>query len=243
MAAVLEDRIIGWDDLSPDDRVVFMHSPKAAGSSMSSLMAEHYGDKMFRVAPYVPDTWSPYLPKGFNQFKALSAHSSVRDEIYRMFDGPFAHIVIFRDPVDRVLSAYTYMITHPQYPAHRELISRSMANIFESGDGHRLGLINRVLQDLCGVYDPHPSELDIAKESIEKNFSFFGFFEDLDWFVTSCSKKFNWGTSLPHVNQGDRSITKPSVIELIEEYNRCDIELYEHAKKTHSKRIAEGLYG
>ena len=243
MAAILEDRIIKWNKLSPDNRVVFMHSPKAAGSSVSLLMAEHYGDKMFRIGPYVPDTWAPYLPKGFNQFSALSAHSSVRDEIYRMFDGPFAHLVLFREPVDRVMSAYTYMISNPSYHSHGELINRSMTDIFESGDGQNLGLMNRVLQDLSGVFDPDPSELDAAKESIEKNFSFFGFFEDLGWFVNACSKKFNWGTSLSHVNNSNRSAIKSSVVELIREYNKCDIELYEHAKEIHNKRVSEGFYG
>lgn len=243
MAAVLEDRIIKWNELSPGDRVVFMHSPKAAGTSVSALMEKHYGEKMFRVAPYVPDTWTSYLPKGFNQFNALSAHSSVRDDMYRMFDGSFAHLVIFREPTDRVMSAYTYMISHPSYHLHGELINRSITDIFESGDGQGLGLVNRVLQDLSGFFDPSPAELDTAKESIEKNFSFFGFFEDLDWFVGSCHKKFNWGTDLRHINKTDRVMYNHSILDLIKEYNQCDIELYNYAKEIHNKRITEGFYG
>jgi hypothetical protein len=243
MAAVLEDRIVNWKDATPEDRVVFMHSPKAAGSSVSALMQSFYGEMMFRVAPYVPKTWEPYLPKGFNNFKALSAHSSVRDEMYRMFDGPFLHLVIFREPVDRVMSAYNYMISHPSYPAHGELINRSIVDIFESGDAHRLGLMNRVLQDLSGFYNPTPLHMDVAKESIEKNFSLIGFFEDLDWFVESCSKKLGWGTDLPRLNATERGLPNKSILDLIGAYNKHDIELYNYAKELQDKRIAEGFYG
>ena len=243
MAAVLEDRIIKWKDAKTEDRVVFMHSPKAAGSSVSKLMGDFYGDTMLRIAPYVPDTWEPYKPKGLNKFRALSAHSSVRDEMYRMFDGAFTHIVIFREPVDRVLSAYTYMVTHPGYHAHSELLNRSVADIFQSGDAHRLGLMNRVLQDLSGFFNPTPFHMDVAKESIEKNFSLFGFFEDLDWLVNACSNKLGWGTDLPHLNVTERGLPNQSILDLIKEYNQCDIELYNYAKKLHDKRVAEGFYG
>jgi len=240
----LDNRIIKYTAIQPNDRVVFMHVPKAAGTSFCVILEEVYKEKFFNIAPFIPTTWEPYLPKGLNQFQALAGHFSIGNgEIYEMFDGPFVHLTMFRDPVERVLSAYNYILIHPAHHQHELIANRGLAEIYKNNEAYRFMFKNLQVLFLSGAPRPTRSDLEIAKENLEKYFSIFGFVEDNQWFIDILNKKFGWQEEqkFNNISQYDKSIF--SVRDLIAENNELDLELYDYALKLYNKRKDENYYG
>jgi hypothetical protein len=109
--------------------LVYVHFPKAAGTSIVHGLRSHYGEAL--LADYThppPDDWSSdaaYLPDGV---RAVCGHFHAN----RYANWPAARITFLREPVDNLISIYYFWRTFPPsgYAAHERFLAEQ-PSIFE----------------------------------------------------------------------------------------------------------------
>tara|TARA_R110002051_G_scaffold144998_1_gene217915 strand:+ start:969 stop:1661 length:693 start_codon:yes stop_codon:yes gene_type:complete len=97
--------------------LILLHIPKCAGTSVAAAVAEHFGPENCyfygKNEPYKRyDKSAPELGK----FKFVKGHLTL-DQI-NMIKGPKKIFTIMREPVDRVLSWYEFIVRHERTTLH-----------------------------------------------------------------------------------------------------------------------------
>jgi Sulfotransferase family len=96
-----------------DGRYGFIHIPKSAGSSMVSTLHRVAGDIVHVATPYDLASFSEM----FEDAVILSGH--IPRFMFDWHKRPRTLMTVLRDPVQRVLSNYRYILTTPGHIAHR----------------------------------------------------------------------------------------------------------------------------
>ncbi len=92
-------------------KVIFIHIPKCAGSSLSYALVTHFGrDKSYLIGKDCPHNQIFFPRKDTAEKDFVSGHKGV--EFYKSIQSPL-FISIIRDPVSRALSLYNYY-TQPE---------------------------------------------------------------------------------------------------------------------------------
>ena len=197
------------------EALIFLHIPKTAGTTLNRIIEWQYSPlSIFTIDPHG-------IRATPERFKTLSEQ---RRRQLR---------VVLRDPVARLLSAYSFILRRPLNPMHRKLKGgRLGVEAFIRLTPNRQNLQCRIL---AGVKDVTCDQrvLDIAKENITKSFSVVGLCERFEESLILIAKTFGW--EIPYYE--NRKVSKvrpaldPGVVNMIQEHNRLDMELYEFARK------------
>ncbi len=206
--------------LFAEDKILFLHMPKAAGTTMTILLRDHFSQKELLASP-PPVLFSTRHGK----------HNSYYDETPLV--GEYNFVTLLRDPVERVLSEQRYCV---------EVFQRD-PKILESHrlppDGDPVESASNVVCKLLSGLDPNDTTITIeshlthAKENLEDHFYFVGIVERMEESVKALYTKLGWAIpeELPfHNTTGNVKKTySPELIESIKEKNWADIELYHYA--------------
>ena len=222
-------------------RVCFIHVPKAAGTSILSVMSAHFGsDKVFHVVE--SRFWTMPVAHLLRRHSIIAGHFSVQYLSNEILEDTFVFSFL-RDPLERILSQYSYFRSvghHSNDPEVGCALTQELQEIIESRTN-----LNRFspwtnwqtkIFSGCGPHQPATAEtLARAKHNLEQ-LAFVGLQEEAREGVSALLRM--WGRSdaleLPNLN---RTANRPpsDAIEiatrrLIEEANTLDRELYLHAK-------------
>lgn len=89
-----------------DSKLVFIHIPKCAGSSLSHALVSHFGrDKSFLIGQDFPRNPIFFPRRGTADKAFISGHRAV--DFYHQTQG-FLFVAIVREPISRALSLYNY---------------------------------------------------------------------------------------------------------------------------------------
>jgi Wzt C-terminal domain/Sulfotransferase family len=227
-------------------RVCFFHVPKAGGTSITSLMRAHFGaENVFQIKDRfcaVP------IARLMRARSIIAGHLSV----YYLSDEVLKDTFVFtflRDPVERVLSQYSYYrglpegnpnldVEHAQTLELKELFKRyAISAEFSSWSNLQTQLFSG-----CDYYRPPTAEtLDHAKHNL-KQFAFVGVQEDLAAGAAALLDAWeaNATLELPQLNRSEHRILADAIDDetraLIEENNAFDLELHAHAADLWRKR-------
>jgi Sulfotransferase family len=222
--------------------LLFLHIPKAAGTTLSAILRHHYPGRTFESGVNVFQR----LELAHERFQAAARRSKVRALSAEVTFGlavqylPEArYLTILREPVDRALSQIWYFKAGhgaghvpPGLPPPSpdltvdELIGRGYVPD---------NLQTRMLCGLVSPFDALPADaLEQAKRTLSERVAYVGTAERFDEFVALLNLELGWPT-LPYaprrVNPESRGRDGVTATELrrLEETNALDRELFEHA--------------
>ncbi len=222
-----------------DDCLVFVHIPKSAGHTMNSVLRRQY--KRSETIDFNT------LEKGLDGFanvpvdertRARLVRGHVHYGIHRWLPREARYITVLRDPIQRVLSLYSYVRREPRHPLHDRLaVSGAGLEEFVETGMDRTQVENGQTRQIAGIQDqdPTPDDLKAALSNLRK-FVVVGLMEQFDESLILMKRMLGWRTPYyvrQNVGGGDAAGTRAvssHALELIRQRNDLDLALYSEAR-------------
>jgi hypothetical protein len=253
--------------LTQGEALLFLHIPKAGGTTLHSVVEKQFAPEMtFNIV-------GTDSPKSIKEFINLPEEQRARIRLvkghmpyglHKYLSVPATYITMLRDPVDRIVSHYYFVLNTPSHYLHHEVTSRkmSLSDFVRSGmsteltnDQTRLtsGVekVNTRLLDgeerrtLRASREPVTREiLETAKKNLQDHFSAVGLFSRFDESLLLFKRRLGW-RNIYYVR---RNVTKDrpgkqllarETRDLIAQHNEMDVELYEYARARFEEAIRE----
>jgi hypothetical protein len=215
--------------------VIFIHVPKAAGTTLNRLIEWEYPLlQIYSVDPYFFKWSSAHLwrlsKRRLKRFRVFKGHMMFG--LHEILPQPATYITILRDPVDRVMSAFYFMRNYKLHPLYWKF---RRENWTLEDFVTRLPRDNVQCKFIGGAVYEEPCTAEIcerAKENLVRHFSVAGLLERFEESLALLKLRFGWrlnnysSFNVTRTRPNKRDLPK-STLELIQERNRFDIELYE----------------
>lgn len=237
--------------MSGNVRLIFMHIPKTAGISMTSILRANYRGKLHSTR---------FMWQGNPDFHQLGEHERAQIEVLcghmpfgiheKMGEGKFEYFTLLRDPVERVLSAHHDILTHEDHFLHRELKENQYGFAELAANGKWLALDNCQVRMLSGdLLAPFgtigPEHLQAAQKNIAGYFPLIGVQPRFDELVLQLAERYGW--NFPYYKKlhvsGNRRRTddlQAGEREAIRSCNQYDQQLYDSILARVEAEIAAG---
>ncbi len=229
---------------------IFVHVPKTAGVSLTRIIEREYGrDAVWRVYGYEraadPRNFLDLTADKRAAIRAVVGHMEFG--FHRLLTGPSRYVTILRDPIDRIVSHYHYLVhVAPERPRDalkgidslEAYVTRSpQASVFNNGQVRQLG------GDLHVPGRPATRHmLEQALRNLEQ-FAVVGLQERFDESVLLMRQALGWGW--PVLARHNTTPNRPGLDavdthtrELITEHNALDLELYKFGRACFERQLA-----
>jgi hypothetical protein len=232
------------------DNLIFLHIPKAAGSTLHPVLERHYSKRACQTIS-LPEQLEAFkqLPEAERRrIRLLKGHMPFGMHSY--LAGNSRYITLLRHPAERIVSHYYYVKRNPDHYLHHHLSSgMSLADFASAGlsgelDNGQVRLLSGHDQDIpCGACTR--DLLDTAKQNIEDNFAVAGLTERFDESLVLMGIALGWTWTPYYLN---RNVTKnkpvakqidPLAFAAIEQANPLDFELYDWATLRFQDQLAQ----
>jgi hypothetical protein len=165
---------------------IFLHIPKTAGSTLHTILTKQYAkDELLHLRG------NPHIESAIEQFKHMPSEDKAR---IRLLTGHFeygihqylpqaaTYFTLLRDPVDRVISYYYFILRTPEHPRYEEMTRN---NIGVETFVRDILTDNNQTRMLAGAWmssdEPCTEEtLQKAKEHMQKHFAVVGLTSEFD---------------------------------------------------------------
>jgi Sulfotransferase family len=214
--------------------LIFLHIPKTGGTTLNSIFRKQFmRDKLFDHDNYQNKRMKleDLTEEEKKQIQAIAGHYFYG--IHHLFNKRATYFTMLRDPIDRVISSYYYLRNTPGF----ERIKRMTLEQFVLSEPQAHNLQTKMIS---GDIGKNPSIQKAMKHL--QTFSIVGVTERFNETLYLLQKEFRWiDTEYKKINITKRrpAVTDldPSLIQLIKENNKLDIQLYEYSKKLLNKRL------
>ena len=232
---------------------IFIHIPKAAGSTLTTILDREYD-------PSLTYTIEGDIEQSIRKFVSLS--SNYRDKIkllrghipyglHRHINRSSKYFTMMRNPEDRIISYYHYVLRSKDHYLHDEVVGGKMSlNSFIKSQ-ITLELDNDQTRHLSGLFYDIPfgkitaDILEVAKRNIDKDFLIVGLSEKFDESLLLMKKFLNW-RHLPLYVRKNVTKNRPATntlnsqdLNLIRNYNSFDVQLYSYAAKKFEEKLEQ----
>jgi Sulfotransferase family len=238
------------NDPGADRAIIFLHLPKCAGTTLNRLIEWEYPAKeIYSIDPSY-FRWSHRklmrLPsERLARLRVFKGHMPFG--LHRRLARPATYITFLRDPVERMISEYYFILQHHLHPQHRQMQKLTLEQ-HATGTPH-----HNVQTKLIAGRGDYPDFLAgecneeilaLAKENLAKYFTFAGLTERFDEGLAALKLLFGWNINrYAHFNVTPRLRPKKDKVpvetqSLIAERNKYDVRLYEHVKDAYPAALA-----
>lgn len=232
------------------DNLIFLHIPKAAGSTLHPVLERHYS-KRIRYTVQTGQT--------IEQFKDLSAtelqhirllKGHMPFGLHTYLEGRSRYITLLRHPAERVVSYYYFVKRRPRHYLHHHIATgMPLAEFASAGlsgemDNGQVRLLSGHDQDIPSGECSHEL-LDTAKRNIEQHFAVAGLTERFDESLALMSIVLGWNWTPYYLNRNvtqdkpDAKQIDPLALKAIEQANPLDFELYDWATRRFQDQLAQ----
>jgi hypothetical protein len=231
-----------------DRTIIFLHIPKTAGRTLHRIIARQVDPAAlyatWQSVSQVADEFVALPAERKKQLRVISGH--VRYGLHLHMPQRAVYITLLRDPVERVISHYYYVLRHPEHWLHDEIMSNQMSLKDYVTSGICIELENDQVRLLSGVSEWPATEamLEQARQNMQKAFAFVGLSERFDESVILLQQMFGWNT--PYyvranvgANRPRRATIPADTIAAIEAQNRLDAALYAYAREQFEELIRQ----
>jgi hypothetical protein len=228
--------------------LVFVHIPKSAGTTFGWILRCHYGERFDRidqsrrgkletaVASARPDDELPDPVRP--GIRAVSGHLCFG--LSSLFPEDTRYVTILRDPVERTISQYEYLLSRVGHPWHNPQLPPPTAELrLDQSIGEanyiRDNLQTRMLCGLVSQDEPLPADaIERAKRNLQDRFEYVGTTERFAKFVAMLNLELGWPTIAyqeARVTPGRRRKDElpADVLRVVEDQNALDRELVDYA--------------
>ena len=233
-------------------KLIFLHIPKAGGTTLHSILERLYAGKVIfsikvRGHTLGVEEFTNLAPAEKNAIHVLKGHMPFG--LHTHFEGEESkYITLFRNPVDRIVSHYEYVLRKPNHYLYEKVISSKMS------------LLEYALSDLSAELDNHQcrsliqdqniplntfteEHFDQAVKNLQNHFISFGIVEDFDRSLLLFRHDLGWNQYPYYVKLNTKpdymSKKNPSeVLAQIAKRNYWDVRLYNWAKAELNKRLS-----
>ena len=245
-----------WRDLmgrSDEPTIIFVHIPRTAGTTLNRILGRTYPQQRTYAFPTTDIEGSVVAFRSLpaeerRRFRLLRGHITfgIHDAVPR----PFTYITLLRDPVDRLVSTYSYILEKPEHRLHERLCSTGMRFEDFVRSGITLETDNWQTRAISGVRQNFgccsEAMLSQAKQNIVDCFSVCGITERFDETLVLLRRALAWEwRSLYHTPENatrlrPRRIDVPRPwVEAVEHQNPLDLELYAFARRRLERSFGE----
>jgi hypothetical protein len=233
--------------MAAPESVIFLHVPKAAGTTLNRLIEWEYPlFEIYSVDPYFFRWSRAHLwrlsKRRLKRFRVFKGHMMFG--LHEILPQPATYITILRDPIDRVMSAFYFMRGYKLHPLYWKFgRERWTLEDFVT----RLPRDNVQCKFIAGAVYDEPCTAEIcerAKENLVRYFSVVGLLERFEESLALMKLRFRW--MLKNYSSFNVTRTRPkkrdlpkSTLDLITERNRFDIELYQCAAKLFQDAVSK----
>ena len=234
------------------DLFIHLHIPKTGGTTLRDIIQRQYQAEKILMIPKLDeseDILKEVSTSQINQLKLIQGH--LKYGIHNHFHRRAKYFAIIRDPINRVLSTYYYVLSQKNNPQNLSTSNNQMTIYDYVQSGVNPFLINGQTQLISGktgnIDNPiiKSEELfSLAKENIANDFLFLGITEMFDETILILKNMLGW--HMPYYSIANRTKNKPNydavdptVISFLKEHNQLDIKLYNITKTSLLNKIVE----
>ncbi len=234
------------------DLFIHLHIPKTGGTTLRDIIQRQYRAKKILMIPKLEESENilkEVSTSQINQLKLIQGH--LKYGIHNHFHRRVKYFAIIRDPINRVLSTYYYVLSQKNNPQNLSTSNNQMTIYDFVQSGVNPFLINgqtKLISGKTGNIDNPIIESEelfsLAKENIENDFLFLGITEMFDETILILKNMLGW--HMPYYSIANRTKKKPNydavnptIISFIKEHNQLDIKLYNITKTSLLNRIAK----
>jgi hypothetical protein len=224
--------------------LIYIHIPKAAGSTLQEIIAGQYAGGrsfIFTGDPARQQSFTRLPESERASFDVLLGH--VQFGIHEHIPDPALYVTMLRDPLERVVSHYHFILARPEHYLHESLKRRGYSLRDWLLEARPIMLDNfqlRWLIDTPIAQTPFGgitrAMLDQAKWNLENAFSVIGLVERFDESLACLASAFGWDLAGSDI-QRNANPDRPSIDALdaptlaaIRETNALELELYDFAR-------------
>lgn len=235
-----------------ETHLIFLHIPKAGGRTFHSILNKLYKpSERYLIAGIINESIKDFQNLTNDQrenIKLLMGHMPFG--LHKYFNNPSIYITMLRNPIDRILSLYYYILRTPTHYLYNVVAGENMSledfiysDILEI-DNLQTRLLSGSGRDV-GFGECSKKLLDISIKNIHEYFAVVGISERFDETLLLMKNELGW-KRVPLYLRGNVTKKRPrkkdipkKIIEKIESLNCLDRELYEYFKKSFNEKINE----
>jgi hypothetical protein len=225
--------------------LIFVHLPKTAGTTLNRLIEWEYSPfEMFTVDPYFIH-WSNARLRKFpaerlRRFRVFKGHLPFG--LHESLPQAATYLTVLREPVDRAISTYYFMKNYVLHPMHRR-IKRAGWTLEEFIQNvPRNNIQCKYLANVGWDEEVTEAIYERARSNLERHFSVVGLTERFEETLALLKVRFGW--KLDQYLSFNRTPDRPpkrklpaTTVELIQQYNRWDVELYHAGVQLFEKQL------
>lgn len=232
--------------------IIFLHVPKTGGSTLHNIIFRLYRKKDLHLVLNNRQAIAFHdLPmEERSRFKVMQGHQAFGHHTAFPKPEEVQYISILRNPIDRVLSHYYYVLARPQHPYH----DRVKEQCNDVVDFVSSGLVNHIenlqVRMLSGNVDvPHGSVtremLEQAKANIENFDVIIGVQDYYDEYLMLLKQQLGWRQpyyAKARVNKKRKRVDEldERSLNAIRKYSELDMELYAFVKERFERQWEVG---
>jgi len=222
-------------------RLVFVHIPKTAGRTFGTALRREYGTNYVFLRPGEPGvpieeflTWDH---DRLAEVQAVGGHYAVG--LAHVLPGPSEYVTILRDPIERILSFYSYIQTYAK--PEDEVFDLRVGMPLETWlttSRHGRDLQTQMIGGHLEL--PEPADERTLEQAIGRLdggvFAAFGVQERFDESLLHIARTFGWRRpAYTSINVNPHRPAVSAVDErtrsMIAAHNQLDLRLYEHVRR------------
>ena len=240
------------DDIPLKENIIFLHLPKTAGSTINRIIDRQYEPEV--VYTIEGNTLSSL--RDFEQLdektrgaiRVFKGHAEYG--IHRFLKGKSKYFTFLREPIERTLSEYYFILRATGTPYHQYVVDNNLTLIEVIHSEEPLIMMRNTQTMLLagkwrnGSNTCNNKILDQAKKNLRNHF-YVGLTNQFDASVCLFKNHFHWGTDIFYSrinvtqNRPAREAITTDELEAMRKINQYDIELYEYGKTLFEEQVRQ----